>query len=388
MCKFVPFRQEKQRIIAEGAEAAEKLVHMQKILRALRVLCVKAIRLRIIRAVFFAARLFKTPKIDTVERSEYNAIALSKSDKQSRFLKLDPTESRHTAESQSAQPHSPPSKTPFGSDLKAARIEKEISLTQASKETRISLRYLQGLEEGQHGDLPGGMYNRAILRNYCVYLGLEPEEFLARFAAESAPHSEKAVKAKVHSQPAPEQPLRIPPLLIWSIMLLASITGLYFSRGWIAMVFSPYFSRPPAARLPVAAPAGTPNQAKETQAAAANPAAAVPADQTRGTEPAAPPVVAAQPPAEIPPGTIRLQFEVIQPCWMSLSGDGTRIYYDTLQPGQTLSFDAKDRFEMVLGNAGAIKLKINGKPAKPLGALGAVIKVLINAANIAELLEK
>jgi len=331
---------------------------------------------------------FKSLKIDTIAGSEYNAVALAKSDKQSRFLKLDPAEARHTAESQSAPLHSTPSKTSIGSDLKVARIEKEISLKQAAEETRISLRYLQSLEEGRHDDLPGGMYNRAILRNYCVYLGLEPDDFLPRFTAESAPHNEKAVKVKARSRPMPSQPIRIPPLLIWSIMLLASIVGLYVSRGWIAMVFSPYFSRPPAARLPVATPTGIPGQPKDAQTATTNPAAAVSTDQPPVTEPAVPPVSAAQLPAEPPPGTIRLQFEITRPCWMSLTSDGTRIYSDTLRPGQTPFFDAKDRFEMVLGNAGGIKLKINGMPAKSLGGPGAVIKLLINAANIPELLEK
>jgi hypothetical protein len=54
----VPFRQEKQKINTEGAEAAEKIVPAQRILCALRVLCVKAFRLRIIRAVSFVAELF------------------------------------------------------------------------------------------------------------------------------------------------------------------------------------------------------------------------------------------------------------------------------------------------------------------------------------------
>jgi cytoskeletal protein RodZ len=339
--------------------------------------------------VFFVAKLFKPLKIDTVAGSEYNAVALAKSDKQSRFLKLDPAEARHTAESQSAQQNLNPSKTSIGSDLKVARIEKKISLKQAAEETRISFRYLQGLEEGQHGDLPGGMYNRAILRNYCVYLGLDPEAFLARFNVETAPQSEKIVKVKAHSQPVPSQPLRIPPLLIWSVMLLVSIVGLYFSRSWISMVFSPYFSRPPAARLPIAAPAGTPSQPnKDAQTATTSPAAAVSADQQSTTVPVVPVPTEPQPPAEPPPGTIRLQFETTHPCWMSLTSDGNHVFYDTLHPGQTPFFDAKDRFEMVLGNAGAIKLKINGKPAKPLGSPGAVIKLLINAANIPELLEK
>jgi cytoskeleton protein RodZ len=313
---------------------------------------------------------------------------LAKRDKKSGILRLESADSRHAAEHPSALPQPAKSPATLGADLKAARTEKNITLKQVSEDTRISLRHFQSLEDGRYSDLPGGMYNRAFLRSYCVYLGLEPADFLVRYEAESAPHSEKAVKSKPRSQPIVAQPRKVPQLLIWSLMLLASIAGLYFSRGWIAQVFSPYFSHRPTSHIPISAPtpAPAPSQAKVAQTTPPTTPAANPVDQ--------PPVTAAtsgtttQVHAEPPPGTIRLSFEVVDPCWMSLTSDGTRVYSDTLHRGNTPFFDAKEQFEMVLGNAGGIKLKINGKAAKPLGVPGAVIKLLINAANIPELLEK
>ncbi len=257
-----------------------------------------------------------------------------------------------------------------------------------SDDTHITLRQLQSLEDGRYGDLPGGMYNRAFIRMYCTYLGLEPEGFVARYEEESAPRTEKTVKAKPRPEPVPVKSWHVPQVLIWGIMLLASVVGVYFSHDWIAQVFSPYFAQAPAARIPLPppTPATTPAQPKEALTLqTAPPAANPPADQA---QPAAATEAAAPVPAEPPAGTIRLSFEVVDPCWMSLTSDGTRVYSDTLQPGSTPFFDAKEQFEMVLGNAGGIKLKINGKPAKPLGAPGAVIKLLINAASIPELLEK
>ncbi len=317
---------------------------------------------------------------------EYNAVALAKSEKKSRIPKPESAEARHAAEHAAAPPPAK-SQATIGADLKAARAAQSITLKQVSEDTRISLRHLQNLEEGRYGDLPGGMYNRAFLRTYCVYLGLDPTHFLERYEAESTPQSEKPVKNKPRSEPIPAQPRQVPQLLIWTVMLLASIAGLYFSRGWIAQVFSPYFPQPPVSRIPVPppTPAPAPSQAKEAQPTEPTTPAVNPANQPPATEPAA----ATTPvPAEPPPGTIRLSFEVVENCWMSLKGDGTNVYSDTLKPGDTPFFDAKEQFEMVLGNAGGIKLKINGRPAKPLGAPGAVVKVLINSANIPELLEK
>jgi len=199
---------------------------------------------------------------------------------------------------------------------------------------------------------------------------------------------EKAIKTRVRSQQMPTQPMRIPPLLIWTIMLLASITGLYFSRGWISQVFSPYFSRPPATHIPTQAQAPQPAKENVPAQGTVTPATDPAQVPVQPTVTAAATAITTTLPDEPPPGTMRLQFEVTQACWMSLTGDGTRVYSGVLRPGETPQFDARNNFDMVLGNAGGIKLKINGKPAKLLGAPGAVIKILINADTIPDLIEK
>jgi cytoskeleton protein RodZ len=301
---------------------------------------------------------------------------------------MDLAETRHAAESPYVSNQSPVSRKSLGQDLKLARLEKNITLKQVSLETHISLRHLENLEEGAYRDLPGGMYNRAFLRSYCVYLGLDPDRYLERYEIETAGHGEKVFKPRTHIQEMPSQSFKIPPLLVWSFMLLASIVGLYFSRGWISSVFSPYFSQPPVTRIPNTAqlPAA---QSKESPAVQPDAAAAAGAGQVQPDQiPSATGAAAATVPDEPPPGTIRLKFEVAQECWMSLTGDGTRLYYGILQPGETPYFDAKTDFYMILGNAGGVKIRINGKPAKAMGAPGAVIRQLINVETIPELMEK
>ncbi|MBZ5495891.1 MAG: DUF4115 domain-containing protein [Acidobacteriia bacterium] len=298
-------------------------------------------------------------------------------------MKPDQADGHYSAQAPSAMSQSAPSKALLGADLKAVRVGKDITLKQVSLDTRISLRHIQNLEEGRYNDLPGGMYNRAFLRTYCAYLGLEPAEFLDRYEKESAPQSEKIIKAKARSQTMPAQSFRVPPVMIWSVMLLASIVGLYFSRGWISAVFSPYFSHAPATRLPASQPAPPPNAPKPAETASPVPPTPTAATQAVPTEPVQAPGAAAP-----PPGIMRLKFEVVQECWMSLSSDGTRVLSRTLQPGETPFFDAKERIDLVVGNAGGVKLMINGKPAKPLGKPGAVVRLVITPQTIQEMLEK
>ena len=262
---------------------------------------------------------------------------------------------------------------------------KQLELGQVAADTHISLRHFQSLEEGRYRDLPGGMYNRAFLRSYCVYLGLDSNEYLKRFEEESAPSSDKAVKTKVRTPQMPAPPLRIPPLLIWSVMLLVSVVGLYFSRRWIAAVFSPYFSHPPATRLAVSPPVLPPPPVKPAETLPATAAVKQP-EQQPPAEDAVP--AKANPTPEEVPGKIHLQFHALQACWISVIIDGNPISSKTLHPGDNSTYNANERFEIRLGNAGGVNLTINGKPAKPLGKPGEVLNLLIDAQSIPGLLEK
>src|SRR5215467_4347699 len=68
--------------------------------------------------------------------------------------------------------------------LAAARERKGVDLTRAERDTKIRARYLSALERGDYRDLPGAVYTKGFLRNYALYLGLEPEEILSQWRRE------------------------------------------------------------------------------------------------------------------------------------------------------------------------------------------------------------
>jgi cytoskeleton protein RodZ len=278
----------------------------------------------------------------------------------------------------------------LGTYLKSAREKKKVTLEQIARDSRISLHQLKSLEEGRYGELPGGMYNRAFLRTYCEYVGIDPAEGIARYEAESAPPKEKVAKAKPKIPP-PHSPLKPHPLVVWSVMLLVSVTGLYFSRKWIAAVFSPYFSHPAPPRMIAdsTAPASIPTTSVRVPATAipAPPKTAETTSVRAGDLSSSPPpgIASSAPP---PSGTIRLEFEVLQECWVSVKRDGSRVLVKILEPGDDRSFNATEQFYLVLGNAAGVRLKINGQQVRPLGKSGEVVRVLINVQNIKDLVEK
>jgi cytoskeletal protein RodZ len=68
--------------------------------------------------------------------------------------------------------------------LYAARERKGVDLYRAERDTKIRARYLAALERGDYRELPGAVYTKGFLRNYALYLGLEPEEILSQWRRE------------------------------------------------------------------------------------------------------------------------------------------------------------------------------------------------------------
>lgn len=75
----------------------------------------------------------------------------------------------------------------LGHTLRAAREAKRWDLARAERETRIRTRYLAALEQGDYRDLPSPVYTRGFVRNYALYLGLDPELCLDLYRLEATP---------------------------------------------------------------------------------------------------------------------------------------------------------------------------------------------------------
>jgi hypothetical protein len=80
--------------------------------------------------------------------------------------------------------------------------------------------------------------------------------------------------------------------------------------------------------------------------------------------------------------------EVTEECWISIDSDGQTTVRRILAPGEEQTFGASEQFAITVGNAGGIRLKINGKPARRLGKSGDVVKVLINDRNLQDFIDK
>jgi cytoskeletal protein RodZ len=66
-------------------------------------------------------------------------------------------------------------------DLPALRQHKGISLRDIAETTKISMRFLQAIEQEDFDQLPGGIYNTNYIRQYAREIGCEETKLLAYY---------------------------------------------------------------------------------------------------------------------------------------------------------------------------------------------------------------
>jgi cytoskeletal protein RodZ len=126
--------------------------------------------------------------------------------------------------------------------LYAARERKGVDLYRAERDTKIRARYLAALERGDYRELPGAVYTKGFLRNYALYLGLEPEEILNQWRRERGdagpPQPVIAVPKPIHQ---PRRGLTFSP----GIVVAALVTLIVIAVGAYLTVQVLRFNKPP-----------------------------------------------------------------------------------------------------------------------------------------------
>jgi cytoskeletal protein RodZ len=232
----------------------------------------------------------------------------------------------------------------FGTWLRRQREMRDISLRQIADSSKISLRYLEALEQDRFDVLPAAVFARGFLREYARYVGLNPDEVVNYFIL--------AVKGGVTEEPETVAPSARPPR-DWTYGLLLAV-GVAALLGLVALLAywgerrRPRVEPPP----PIAAPP-------------VEPAPAVPPPP-----PAAPVVLPA----------LRVTLDFVQDCWVEAAVDGRRRLSELRVQGESLQLDAEQYVVLTLGNAAAVQVEVNGQPlALPASGSGVVRDLRIDA---------
>lgn len=110
-------------------------------------------------------------------------------------------------------------------DLRQARVERGMELREAADVLRIRAVYLEALEDGRFGDLPGPTYVAGFLRTYGDALGLDGEELVRRYKDDTG----GGLARQQLNFPVPASEARQPTVAIIAITV---ILGLLIFGGW------------------------------------------------------------------------------------------------------------------------------------------------------------
>ncbi len=244
----------------------------------------------------------------------------------------------------------------FGENLRRERDVRGVSLREIAEGTKISVRFLQALEEDRIEVLPGGLFPRAFVRQYALFLGLDADRTVTDFVAA---HGEAPPERKM--APAPEQRrLRVSLGQVFLAAVAVLAVALTLRRG----------GEPERAR-----PEPTPS----TVAAAP---AVLPTDRVYPSPSLAPAAVAAG-------DSLVLTMTAQQDCWVEVRADGETVINRVLAEGESQTLEARGEIVLSVGNAGGLSIRVNDRPALPLGRSGEVRKnIVITRQNLPSLVEQ
>jgi len=114
----------------------------------------------------------------------------------------------------------------LGEKLKTTRNEKGLSLDQISKETNISIRYLEAMEMENFSVFPGEPYVIGFIRSYGSFLDLDVAKLISLYRALRIQEQPMPVDQLLKSPP--KLPKFLIPILIILIVLGAGGYGIYY----------------------------------------------------------------------------------------------------------------------------------------------------------------
>ncbi|MBV2357921.1 DUF4115 domain-containing protein [Streptomyces sp. J2-1] len=232
-----------------------------------------------------------------------------------------------------------------GSALRQARIAAGLTVDDVSSATRVRSGIVHAIEGDDFAPCGGDVYARGHIRTLAKAVNLDPEPLLARFESEHGTRT-----APTHAAPLFEaeriRPERRGPN--WTAAMVAAIVAVVGFVGFTAFkggdggndAKSQLAGGTSATPSPSATPSGTPD---------------------KPTAPATEPgdsAIAAAPQDKV---TVRVSAPDGR-SWISAKDHNGRMLFDgLLKKGESKTFQDSTKINLILGDAGAIQLYVNGK---------------------------
>ena len=250
-----------------------------------------------------------------------------------------------------------------GDILRREREKQGLTIADIEKGTSIRGLYIEHIERGNIGELPGLVYAKGFVRNYAKFLRLNAEALVQQFAEENGSTP----------PPVPAEPESAPRRISLSTVGDESLSSI--SIGGTSSSYASIFGKLAAGIIVLAALVG----GGVAAISAINSPAQVPAAPPVKTEQPAAPAAAAEADASDTARAahadgVNVSVTLAERCWTEVVVDGKSVFEGIIEKGKTESWKGKESVVIRAGNAGALDVTFNGRKLGKFGDNGEVLE--------------
>ena len=304
----------------------------------------------------------------------------------------------------------------IGEFFRQVRETKGLTIEEVASKTRIRADFVRALEEGNFAKLPDQVFARGFVRSYARSLGLDEEDAIHRFIQSAGAFYEKQdERERLKTRQAEEERKRRAnrKAVVFAIGIAILTLVVLLSREQSSLLV-----RRTTSEVPAAAQKRDIKPGSDVQQTLVRPdehgGGSVAKKKGEETSVSSPPRLDSAPTREshdalsassgpqdgslpVPPAlgsdsivegisgagassteeSLKLDLEATELSWVVLQIDGGSPQEALLRPGEKAKWEAQEQFVITLGNAGGVKAELNGKPQKPFGPSGKVVRDIL-----------
>ncbi|MEI7906436.1 MAG: RodZ domain-containing protein [Bacteroidota bacterium] len=246
----------------------------------------------------------------------------------------------------------------FSEELKKLRESKNITLFDISQKTRISIKYLQAIDQGTFDILPQ-TYVRAFIKAYADAIGMDPSQILKNYEIHSSPeHKQETASVRdegkftvvpetVKDEIKKEKKNRT--TIVTAVMAVAALLVSFF-------IYNYFTNGIPANNVKETAFQDVVKEQEKLQPAII---AIDSVDSTKTVRPVLPKT-----------DSLVLRIVANDSVWVTIIRDSLPPRSGYMLRGRYRTYSAKKSFLLSLSDGGSVRLLLNGKEIAPVGSKG------------------
>lgn len=242
----------------------------------------------------------------------------------------------------------------FLKDLRQLRLDKNISLQDIAGATRINVRFLEAIEQGDFDILPEP-YVKSILNQYAKYIGFDHNELIAHYDEykESSREGGDENTVRKKKNKTAREPINTPKLKM--VFLSLALIGLIALLVYLFLTYLGATDEPVVERPFLDVVREVEEEAEQNAIEPIDTPAAEPFEQ---------------------PDSVSLIVTALDSVWLTITVDNLIQEEFIFPPGRNREWTAANEFLLTVGNAGGVSIVVDGDTIGVLGSPGQVMRNL------------